>query len=70
MAYVATYCLFLLLWHRRVDVGLVRRWNFWFFGRRGAQMRVATKNVSKKLQLVTKLVKSSQTKELLKSSPE
>jgi hypothetical protein len=49
---------------------MVRRWNFWFFGRRGAQMRVATKNVSKKLQLVTKLVKSSQTKELLKSSPE
>ena len=29
-------------------------------------MRVATKNVSKKLQLVTKLVKSSQTKELLR----
>ena len=37
MAYVATNCLFLLLFHRRDSAGHGRAMIFWFFGRREAR---------------------------------
>ncbi len=44
MVLVATYCLFLLLFHRRERVDMVRRWIFWIFG----AWRVLTKKLERK----------------------
>ena len=44
MAYVATACLLLLPWHRRVGIGHGASMFFLDFGRRGAQSEAVSKN--------------------------